>query len=552
MAFRWVLRASLVAFLVWRHAAAMQVLDNVMLMGPGTSDKFRRGCVDSNEGATNRMGNNCAVYSHDPEYPYSSICLDPYYDDSDFTSKDMCCVCEAAFCPITEEIPASDSPCEEWIDFGGFVDDKGVLPRHDREHHSNLGGLGPDYHKPKELRYYQIGSTAGGVVFDLVFQNLTRYIPKSTSGNTQVGDQSSVNVLEGSYVILSASFVANRTFCPLEPKRGKLTFCDVDHGTTSTEVIYLDGITAFYTVNGSPDFDFEFYSNGRNWSTKWQKDPPPSYLKEEVIDTKMPGVKAKRFSTTLSGGKFGVSVKATHQGKGKCDNPTSVKDLGIKNCDGTTVDQSKRCFQVEFESESTFHVGLDVETSLGDEEYGVFGRNFLMGGTSPYFTEQSAQQCVPAGDHVTASGDPHLVNMYGQRFDIMQSGRYTLLRIPRTSHQHDVLLQTSADVRRIGQSCDDIYFMAINITGRWSRLHKNNTFIAGAARAHTSTGWMKYRHVSLKVAHGRTASGVAYLNFFARGLRLLGHRVGVGGLLGGDDHTAASSLGVQCQKTMDV
>merc|ERR1719145_329682 len=134
----------------------------------------------------------------------------------------------------------------------------------------------------------------------------------------------------------------------------------------------------------------------------------------------------------------------------------------------------------------------------------------------------------------------------------MQAGRYTLLRIPVAAALDKILLDTRADVRRVGQSCDDIYFMAINITGRWAQQKKNTTFIAGAARPHTSTGWVKYGYVSLKVAHGRTASGVAYLNFFARGLRLVGHKIGVGGLLGGDDHTAASSLGVQCQKTMDV
>jgi hypothetical protein len=71
-------------------------------------------CVDTANGATNRLGNGCEVYTHDAENPYSGICLDPYYDDEDFTSGIMCCVCPEE-CPLEEAYERPDT-CEDWIE----------------------------------------------------------------------------------------------------------------------------------------------------------------------------------------------------------------------------------------------------------------------------------------------------------------------------------------------------------------------------------------------------------------------------------------------------
>jgi len=150
----------------------------------------------------------------------------------------------------------------------------------------------------------------------------------------------------------------------------------------------------------------------------------------------------------------------------------------------------------------------------------------------------------------TAVGDPHLVNMHGERFDIMRAGRYKLLHIPRDADKHTMLLAASADVFRYGHSCDDMYFTAINITGQWSLGHKNTTFIAGAAPPKTSTGWVHFGSVSLKVVHGKTVKATPYLNFFARNVQHAGHSVG--GLLGDGDHTTAETPDRECQNHMSL
>jgi len=150
----------------------------------------------------------------------------------------------------------------------------------------------------------------------------------------------------------------------------------------------------------------------------------------------------------------------------------------------------------------------------------------------------------------SAVGDPHLVNIHGERFDILRSGRYKLLQVPYEAGKPSVLLAASADVTRIGGRCEDMYFTAINITGQWSREHRKTTFIAGAAPPHTSTGWVHYGPVSLKVVHGKTAAGLPYLNFFARHLAKTGHRLG--GLLGEGDHTRASTPASECQRHMQL
>jgi len=146
-------------------------------------------------------------------------------------------------------------------------------------------------------------------------------------------------------------------------------------------------------------------------------------------------------------------------------------------------------------------------------------------------------------------GDPHLVNMHGERFDVLRSGRYKLLQIPFEADEQSVLLAASADVTRIGGRCEDMYFTAINITGKWSRETKT-IFMAGAAPPQTRTGWVHYGPVSLKVVHGKTATGALYLNFFARHVAKAGYRVG--GLLGEGDHTRATVPDNECQHFMQL
>jgi hypothetical protein len=121
-----------------QNGATQQAQSGDMTPAPTT-------CVDTDNGALNRLGNGCEAYSHDLENPYIGICFDPYYDDDDFSSS-MCCVCPES-CPVEDPIVHTPGDCEDWITFSASNDDG-----FGRSSHSNLAGLGPDFHKPRELR----------------------------------------------------------------------------------------------------------------------------------------------------------------------------------------------------------------------------------------------------------------------------------------------------------------------------------------------------------------------------------------------------------------
>ncbi|CAK0910974.1 unnamed protein product, partial [Prorocentrum cordatum] len=335
-------------------------------------------CVDTDNGATNRFGNSCAIYSYDLENPFISICLDPYYDDDDFSSS-MCCECPEE-CPETEVV-THPRGCEDWVD---FLTDRA---------HSNLGGLGPDYTAPRELRYYGVGQLPDGVIFDLVYTNVTTYTPRSTDWNGVVGGMANINLLVGEAAVFRAEFVRNHTFCPVVPTRPKLTFCDIDHHIEGeNEVIVLDGVSAVYTVEDGIEFDMEFFQYGS--STGDSPLPLPSYV-IETIQSSVPGRKAKKY-TIPSGGKFGIMTISRMFGHG-CDNPLGPDELTNITCpadDADPVDQAKRCFMAEFADTSEFEIGIRISDPYPDGHFHEWGRNYGLGGTSKFFAEEGSFTCA--------------------------------------------------------------------------------------------------------------------------------------------------------------
>ncbi|CAK0860064.1 unnamed protein product [Prorocentrum cordatum] len=149
---------------------------------------------------------------------------------------------------------------------------------------------------------------------------------------------------------------------------------------------------------------------------------------------------------------------------------------------------------------------------------------------------------------VTGKGDPHLVNMLGQRFDLYQPGIHVLLQVPRRAKPQDSLLRVEADARRMGAACADLYFRVLNFTGSLSNQTAGFQYFADKELG--SRDWRKFGAVDLKVVRGSTLSGIAYLNVFARHLGSLAYPVG--GLLGEDDHTAAATAGPECSTGLDL
>jgi hypothetical protein len=145
---------------------------------------------------------------------------------------------------------------------------------------------------------------------------------------------------------------------------------------------------------------------------------------------------------------------------------------------------------------------------------------------------------------VSATGDPHLSNVLGQRFDLMKPGKHVLINIPRGRHKN-ALLHVQADARQMGGQCADMYFQELNITGEWVEAKGTSGIRFQAQGVHDEQPkWFKFGKVQLKVAHGRTHEGVQYLNFYVKHLGHSGYAVG--GLLGEDDHTDAAMPSEAC------
>jgi len=168
-----------------------------------------------------------------------------------------------------------------------------------------------------------------------------------------------------------------------------------------------------------------------------------------------------------------------------------------------------------------------------------------------------------------------MVNIYGQRFDLMKAGRHVLVNIPRGADHKKAMLRVDAESKCFGDSCAELYFTNINITGSWVPVrggllfstrssHKvggavaidnktravavSKTNIAAAEAAKKFKVWHHFGTLDIKIAEGTTKEGDNYLNFFVRNLHTVTSKVG--GLLGGDDHTAVAAPPAGCRKTV--
>lgn len=170
---------------------------------------------------------------------------------------------------------------------------------------------------------------------------------------------------------------------------------------------------------------------------------------------------------------------------------------------------------------------------------------------APAYTSWDPQCECPVG----GKGDPHMSNVHGQSFDLMQPGTHALLHVPKLASANDTLLRVDAKAEDIGAACEDMYFTDVNVTGAWVA-HASGAgpeglrFLAGEDGDPSKRGWWHFQKVDLKIVHGHTKDGVAYLNFQARNLRSTGYAVG--GLLGEDDHTKAATPLPGCRKTVSL
>jgi len=146
---------------------------------------------------------------------------------------------------------------------------------------------------------------------------------------------------------------------------------------------------------------------------------------------------------------------------------------------------------------------------------------------------------------VAGTGDPHLQNILGERFDLMQAGRHVLVQIPRGARTEGTLLRVEAEAQRLGELCADMYFQELNLTGKWAEAKQAGGLRYRAAEPVTEDPkWVQFGMVDLKVAHGRTLEGTRYLNIYVKHLNRAGFSVG--GLLGEDDHSREATPAQDC------
>jgi hypothetical protein len=140
-----------------------------------------------------------------------------------------------------------------------------------------------------------------------------------------------------------------------------------------------------------------------------------------------------------------------------------------------------------------------------------------------------------ASTPASATGDPHLQNVHGERFDLMKEGKHVLISIPRGQNAEGALLRVLAKARRLGGKCADIYFQEVNVTGSWAEAKQVGGYHHSVSQSNVRTPeWVAFGKVELKVVHGSTDSGLRYLNVYVKHLGRAGFVVG--GLLGEDDH----------------
>jgi len=146
-----------------------------------------------------------------------------------------------------------------------------------------------------------------------------------------------------------------------------------------------------------------------------------------------------------------------------------------------------------------------------------------------------------------ATGDPHLQNVHGEKFDLMKPGSHLLIQIPRKVSEN-TLLRVDGEAKRLGGQCTDMYFQELNITGAWAEAKQTGGFHYHAEKAQSKPRWEHFENVQLKVARGRTQQGIKYLNMYVKDLTRTGYAVG--GLLGDDDHTDAATPEEGCVRQM--
>ena len=105
---------------------------------------------------------------------------------------------------------------------------------------NNLGGMGPDFYEPREIRYVRVdGNAPDEGLYDLLAVNTSFYLPnmqpqagatKGANLNGVYGNFGNFNLASGLDVAISLCFVETGTTTPATLELFYMTFYDFDLG----------------------------------------------------------------------------------------------------------------------------------------------------------------------------------------------------------------------------------------------------------------------------------------------------------------------------------
>jgi len=133
----------------------------------------------------------------------------------------------------------------------------------------------------------------------------------------------------------------------------------------------------------------------------------------------------------------------------------------------------------------------------------------------------------------------------------MKAGKHILINIPRGERGEDALLRVQAIAQRLGVSCADMYFVAVDVTGVWPEAQQVGGYHHNVSQSDVQTPeWISFGKAQIKVVHGTTKGGIRYLNVYVKHLGRTGFAVG--GLLGEDDHSRVVVPPASCLRNVHL
>lgn len=92
----------------------------------------------------------------------------------------------------------------------------------------------------------------------------------------------------------------------------------------------------------------------------------------------------------------------------------------------------------------------------------------------------SKPKVYKGSDRGSLEGDPHVLNMQGEKFDILHAGEYSILQVPRDANADNTFLSVLASIERANKKwCESMFIDKVTITGKWLGMQKRLAIAAG-------------------------------------------------------------------------